>query len=128
MHLRGSISISPSMDYLEQAFDDAKYGEFSRHPYMDVLIPSLIDPGMAPPGQHVMSCFVQYAPYNLKGGWTDAQRTAFGDTVVNTLCEYAPNLRENILHRPSSYMAHTAQNSSLHAGPAVPYPGQSARE
>ncbi|RLT46488.1 MAG: NAD(P)/FAD-dependent oxidoreductase [Chloroflexi bacterium] len=99
LHLRGSISISPSMDYLERAFDDAKYGEFSRHPYMDVLIPSLIDPGMAPPGQHVMSCFVQYAPYNLKGGWTDAQRTAFGDTVVNTLCEYAPNLRENILHR-----------------------------
>ena len=61
-HLRGAISISPSLEYLERAYDDAKYGEFSRHPYMDCIIPSMIDPGMAPPGQHVMSIFVQYAP------------------------------------------------------------------
>jgi len=64
-HLRGAVSISPSYDYLERAYDDAKYGEFSRRPYMDIVIPSAIDPGMAPPGQHVMSIFVQYAP-NLK--------------------------------------------------------------
>jgi phytoene dehydrogenase-like protein len=98
-HLRGAISISPSVDYLERAFDDAKYGDFSRHPYMDVVIPSMIDPGMAPPGKHVMSIFVQYAPYELTGGWTDAKREAFGDAVVATLARYAPNLPSLILHR-----------------------------
>jgi phytoene dehydrogenase-like protein len=98
-HLRGAISISPSVDYLERAYDDAKYGEFSRHPYMDVVIPSMIDPGMAPPGKHVMSIFVQYAPYALNGGWTDAKREAFGDAVVATLARYAPNLPSLILHR-----------------------------
>jgi phytoene dehydrogenase-like protein len=98
-HLRGAISISPSVDYLERAFDDAKYGDFSRHPYMDVVIPSMIDPGMAPPGKHVMSIFVQYAPFELTGGWTDAKREAFGDAVVATLARYAPNLPSLILHR-----------------------------
>ena len=98
-HLRGAISISPSIDYLERAYDDAKYGEFSRRPYMDVIIPSMIDPQMAPPGKHVMSCFVQYAPYQLNGGWDDAKREAFGDTVIDTLAEYAPNLKSAIIHR-----------------------------
>ncbi|HET9425205.1 MAG TPA: NAD(P)/FAD-dependent oxidoreductase [Gemmatimonadaceae bacterium] len=97
--LRGAISISPTMEYVERAYDDAKYGDFSRNPYMDVVIPSLIDPGMAPPGRHVMSIFVQYAPYDVKGGWTDAKREAFGDTVVNTLSRFAPNLKSLILHR-----------------------------
>jgi phytoene dehydrogenase-like protein len=98
-HLRGAISISPSVDYLERAYDDAKYGEFSRHPYMDVVLPSMIDPGMAPPGKHVMSIFVQYAPFDVNGGWTDAKREAFGDAVVSTLARYAPNLPSQILHR-----------------------------
>jgi len=98
-HLRGAISISPSVDYLERAYDDAKYGEISRRPYMDIIIPSMLDPSMAPPGRHVMSIFVQYAPYHLNGGWSDARREAFGDTVVNTLAEYAPNLKRAILHR-----------------------------
>ena len=97
--LRGAISVSPSVDYLERAYDDAKYGEFSRRPYLDVVIPSMIDPAMAPPGQHVMSIFVQYAPYHLNGGWTEARREAFGDAVVNTLAEYAPNLKSAILHQ-----------------------------
>ena len=66
-HLRGAISISPSVDYMEQAYDDAKYGQFSRRPYIDMVIPSLTDPSVAPPGKHVMSCFVQYAPYHLQG-------------------------------------------------------------
>jgi phytoene dehydrogenase-like protein len=61
-HLRGAISISPSVDYLERAYDDAKYGDFSKRPYLDIVIPSTIDPSMAPPGKHVMSIFVQYAP------------------------------------------------------------------
>ncbi|HYV20686.1 MAG TPA: NAD(P)/FAD-dependent oxidoreductase [Verrucomicrobiae bacterium] len=100
-HLRGAISISPSMDYMEKAYDEAKYGAFSRRPYMDCVIPSLTDPSVAPPGKHVMSCFVQYAPYNLKEGpqdW-DRQREAFGDTVVDTLAERCPNIKKLILHR-----------------------------
>jgi phytoene dehydrogenase-like protein len=98
-HLRGAISISPSVDYLERAYDDAKYGNVSKHPYMDIVIPSMIDPSMAPPGRHVMSIFVQYAPYDLNGGWSDARREAFGDTVIDTLAQYAPNLKSAILHR-----------------------------
>jgi phytoene dehydrogenase-like protein len=98
-HLRGAISISPSVDYLERAYDDAKYGECSRHPYMDIIIPSMIDPHMAPPGRHVMSIFVQYAPYQVNGGWSDERREAFGDAVVDTLAQYAPNIKQAILHR-----------------------------
>ncbi|HEX2826535.1 MAG TPA: NAD(P)/FAD-dependent oxidoreductase [Burkholderiales bacterium] len=98
-HLRGAISISPSVDYLERAYDDAKYGEVSKQPYMDIVIPSMIDPSMAPPGRHVMSIFVQYVPYNVKGGWTDEKREAFGDTVIDTLAQYAPNIKSAILHR-----------------------------
>ena len=97
--LHGMIEISPSMDYVERAFDDAKYGEFSRRPYMDIDIPTTLDPSMAPPGKHVMSIFVQYAPYHLNGGWNDEQREAFGDTVINTLAEFAPNIKDLILHR-----------------------------
>ncbi len=100
-HLRGDITIAPSVAYLERAYDDAKYGAFSRRPFMDVVIPSLTDPSVAPPGKHVMSIFVQYAPYHLKGGadqWP-AQREAFGDAVVDTLAEYMPGLKNLILHR-----------------------------
>ena len=91
-HLRGAISISPSVDYMERAYDAAKYGRFSRRPYIDVVIPSLTDPSVAPPGKHVMSCFVQYAPYDLREGTWDEKREEFGDTVIQTLAEYAPNL------------------------------------
>jgi phytoene dehydrogenase-like protein len=98
-HLRGAFSISPTLEYLEQAYDDAKYGEISRRPYMDIIIPSMLDPGMAPPGKHVMSIFVQYAPYHLNGGWTDARREQLGDAVIDALAEYAPNIRSAILHR-----------------------------
>jgi phytoene dehydrogenase-like protein len=65
---RGAISISPSIDYIERAYDEAKYGQFSKNPYIDMIIPSMIDRDMAPPGHHVMSCFVQYAPYDIEGG------------------------------------------------------------
>jgi phytoene dehydrogenase-like protein len=98
-HLRGAISISPSIDYMEQAYDDAKYGRFSRRPYMDIVIPSLTDSSLAPPGKHVMSCFVQYAPYHLREGSWDNQREAFGDAVINALAEHAPNIKDIILHR-----------------------------
>ncbi|HYT82346.1 MAG TPA: NAD(P)/FAD-dependent oxidoreductase [Gemmatimonadales bacterium] len=96
---RGAFSISPSLTYVERAYDDAKYGDFSRRPYMDIVFPSVIDPGMAPPGKHVMSIFVQYAPYHLNGGWTDARRDAFGDAVIDTLEGFAPGLKSLILHR-----------------------------
>jgi phytoene dehydrogenase-like protein len=99
-HLRGAISISPSVEYMERAYDDAKYGNFSSHPYIDMVIPSLTDPSVAPPGKHVMSCFVQYAPYKLRAGlnWDD-QREAFGNAVVDTIAEYAPNFKNIILNK-----------------------------
>src|SRR5438132_5049810 len=96
-HLRGAVSISPSVDYMERAYDEAKYGRFSSRPYVDIVIPSLTDPSVAPPGKHVLSCFVQYAPYNLKGDW-DAEKEKFGDTVVDTIAEHAPNFKDIILH------------------------------
>jgi phytoene dehydrogenase-like protein len=98
-HLRGAISISPSVDYMERAYDDAKYGRYSQQPYVDMVIPSLTDPSVAPPGKHVMSCFVQYAPYRLEDGNWDDEREAFGDAVIDTVAQHAPNLKKLILHR-----------------------------
>ena len=98
-HLRGAISISPSVDHMERAYDQAKYGAFSTRPYIDMVIPTLTDPSVAPPGKHILSCFVQYAPYALASGTWDEQREAFGDTVIDTLAGFAPNIRDIILHR-----------------------------
>jgi phytoene dehydrogenase-like protein len=84
---------------MERAYDDAKYGRFSQKPYVDIVLPSLTDTSVAPPGKHVMSCFVQFAPYHLKEGTWDEQREAFGDAVVNAISEFAPNLKNIILHR-----------------------------
>src|SRR5258707_6279427 len=99
-HLRGAESISPSVEYMERAYDEAKYGRYSRQPYIDIVIPSLTDPSVAPPGKHVMSCFVQYAPYHLKeeGGW-DAHAEASADTVVDTIAQDPPDLKDIHLHR-----------------------------
>lgn len=100
-HVRGDIAIAPSISYLEKAYDEAKYGDFSKRPYLNVVIPSLSDPSVAPAGKHVMSIFVQYAPYWLKEGpdkWPE-KREAFGDAVIDTLAEYCPGLKESILHR-----------------------------
>src|SRR3981189_465111 len=85
---------------MERAYDDAKYGNFSRRPYIDCVIPSLTHPSLAPPGEHVMSCFLQYGPYTLAPGlhW-DTEKEKFGDTVINTLAEHAPNIKDIILHR-----------------------------
>jgi phytoene dehydrogenase-like protein len=100
-HLKGDIAIAPSIEYLEKAYDQAKYGEFSKRPYINMVIPSLTDPTLAPPGKHVVSCFVQYAPYHLKDGpesWPK-HKEAFGDTVVDTIEEYCPGFKNSILHR-----------------------------
>jgi phytoene dehydrogenase-like protein len=95
--LSGRIHIGPIIDYLERAFDASKYGEYSPAPYLDVSIPSILDPSMAPRGRHVMSIHVQYAPFKLRSGDWNSQREAFGDNVVNTLAQYAPDLPELIL-------------------------------
>ena len=98
--IRGMQEISPSIDYLEQAYDDAKYDDFSKRPFMGCIIPSTVDPTMAPPGKHVMSIFVQYASYNMPAyGNRDQQRDAFGNAVLDTLAEFAPNIKELILHK-----------------------------
>jgi phytoene dehydrogenase-like protein len=99
--LRGAISFSPSLDYMERAYDDAKYGRPSRRPYIDMIIPTLVDPSMAPPGKHIISCFVQYAPYHLADGsvWDDAARERFGENVIDTLEERMPGIRDLILHK-----------------------------
>ena len=90
--LRGRIHIGPEIDYLERAFDESKYGNFSPHPYLEVMIPSCTDPSFAPNGKHVMSIYMQYAPFKLKNSDWDKQRSALGETVVNTLAQYAPDL------------------------------------
>ena len=95
--LSGRIQIGYEIDYLERAFDDSKYGNFSRAPYLEATIPSVTDSSLAPAGKHVMSIYMQYAPYKLKGGDWESQRAALGETVVKTLSQYAPNLPELIL-------------------------------
>ena len=95
--LAGRIHIGPGIDYLERAFDDSKYGEFSRAPYLDISIPSILDSSLAPAGKHVMSIYMQFAPYKLKqGDWTQ-QRDPLRDTVLKTLSAYAPDLPQKIL-------------------------------
>ncbi len=96
--LSGRIHIGPEIDYLERAFDASKYGEFSASPYLDVTIPTLLDPSLAPEGKHVLSAYVQFAPFKLKTGDWDARRKDLGDTVVKTLAQYAPNLPGLIEH------------------------------
>ncbi|GAC1428813.1 MAG: NAD(P)/FAD-dependent oxidoreductase [Terriglobales bacterium] len=95
--LSGRIHIGPEIDYLERAFDESKYGKFSRNPYLEVAIPSLTDPSLAPSGKHVMSIYMQYAPFTLKGTDWERERVALGDTVVKTLGQYAPDLPSLIL-------------------------------
>jgi phytoene dehydrogenase-like protein len=95
--LSSRIHIGPEIDYLERAFDESKYGEFSKQPYLEIAIPSLTDPSLAPSGQHVMSVYMQYAPFKLKNDDWESQRKALGQTVVKTLAQYAPDLPQRIL-------------------------------
>src|SRR5205085_10992355 len=97
--LKGRIRIGPEIDYLERAFDAAKYGDFSPAPYMDITIPSLADPTLAPEGKHVLSIYVQFAPYHLQAGDWDARREEFADAVIKTLSTYVPNLSDLIIQR-----------------------------
>jgi phytoene dehydrogenase-like protein len=97
--LRGRIHIGPEIDYLERAFDESKYGNFSPHPYLEVAVPSLSDLSLAPAGKQVMSVYMQYAPYQLKDSDWASRRDALGDVVIKKLAEYAPNLPELVIGR-----------------------------
>ena len=98
-HLGGIIHIGPTLDYLERAADDAKYGRFSKRPFLEITIPTISDPTLAPAGKHVMSIWMQYAPYHLREANWNEQREALGDAVVNQVDEYAPGFKDAILHR-----------------------------
>lgn len=138
-YLRGALCIAPSLEYVERAYDDAKYGGVSRHPIFEVVIPTLTDPQLAPPGRHVMSVLVQYVPHRLAGeqssqpedrggatvlptrgptesGWTEARREALGDLVIQRLAEYAPRLPELILAREVVTPADLERELGLTAG------------
>jgi len=97
--IKGDMHLIDSIERLERAYDDWKDGIWSQDPYIDMLIPSLTDPTMAPPGKHFMSVFVQYVPPKVHGEeWTDAQRDQFGQTVINQINNYAPGFKDLILH------------------------------
>ena len=98
-HFRGFTNIGPSMDYLERAYDDAKYGWYSQHPYIDMAVQSTIDADMAPPGKHVMSCFIQYTPYKLRESDWDTEKENLGDTVQRTLESFFPGFGDLVLQR-----------------------------
>lgn len=98
-NLKGDLHFTDSVDRMERAYDDWKAGRFSRDPFQDCMIPTMIDPTMVPPGKHFMSCFVQYAPPRIAGGpWTDADRDAFRDTCLDQIEHYAPGFRNKVLH------------------------------
>ena len=96
---KGITSIGPSMDYCEKAFDDAKYGNPSEHPFLRIVYHSANDPDLAPSGKHTMSIFAQYFPYNLKKGNWDERKEEVGDNIIDTLSEYAPNIKRAVMQR-----------------------------
>jgi phytoene dehydrogenase-like protein len=95
----GRMIIAPNMDAIEFAYDDAKYGECSTNPVMEIVLPSVHDASLAPAGQHVLSAHVMYVPYQLKGGWTDAARDQICERAIDTIAQYAPRIRELIVHK-----------------------------
>ncbi len=98
-NIKGDLHFTDSIEKMEAAYDDWKAGHYSRQPFQDVMIPTLIDPTMTPPGKHFMSCFVQYAPPKIEGrDWTDADRDGFRDACLNQIEAYAPGFKSKILH------------------------------
>ena len=98
-HHHGTMHVGPSLEYLERAYDDAKYGRYSQEPILELTMPTSVDRTIAPPGKHIVSIFVQYAPYHLAEGDWDSQREAFGDRCIEVLARFAPNVPGAILHR-----------------------------
>ena len=98
--LHGTTHICPTLDTIERAYDDAKYGQPSQTPVLEITMPTTVDRTLAPPGKHLLSMFVQYAPYHLRGGeWNDAKKMVFLDRCIEVLAQYAPNIRNIILHK-----------------------------
>lgn len=97
--MRGDLHFTDSVERMERGYDDWKAGRWSADPFIDMMIPTLLDPTMAPPGKHFVSCFVQYCPPQVEGrDWTDADRDAFAETVVSQIADYSPGFRDRILH------------------------------
>ena len=97
--LRGDLHFTDTVERMERAYDDWKARRWSADPFLDMVIPTLLDPTMAPPGKHFMSCFVQYCPPKVEGrDWTDADRDAFGETVISQVADYSPGFRDRIVH------------------------------
>jgi len=99
LHHRGTIHICPDLDYIERGYDDAKFGLPSADPILECTLPSAVDPTVAPPGKHLMSMFIQYAPYHLRGRTWDAERDKFADRCFDLLNEYAPNFKQAVIDR-----------------------------
>ena len=118
--LSSRIHIGPEIDYLERAFDESKYGNFSKQPYLEVAIPSLTDPSLAPEGKHVMSIYMQYAPYKLKGSDWEKQRVPLGDTVVKTLAQYAPEFARADPEPPDHHSPGPGRNLRPHRRAHLP--------
>ena len=122
----GFINIAPSVEYMERAYDAAKYGWYSEHPYIDASIQSFIDPDMAPPGKHVMSCYVMYTPYKLKDSTWDAQAENMADRVQATMQRFFPNFNDLVLQReivtPETIEAKTGlSEGNIYAGEFFPH-------
>lgn len=113
---RGRLLIAPKMDSIEFAYDEAKYGQSSTRPVMEIVIPSLQDASLAPAGQHVLSAHVMYAPYRLKGGWDDSARKSLLQRCIDTIAHYAPGIREQIIHAEMLTPRDLEQNFNLKGG------------
>lgn len=97
--LKGDMHFTDTVERMERGYDDWKEGRFSRDPFLDMVLPTTLDPTMAPAGKHFMSCFVQYAPPKIDGrDWTDADRDAFAETVISQIADYSPGFRDRIVH------------------------------
>jgi phytoene dehydrogenase-like protein len=98
-HHKATIHVCPSMDYVDRAWEDAKHGEPSRNPLVEITIPTTYDDSLAPPGKHIISIFAQYAPYTLSTGDWDSLKDDFADRCIDAIAEYAPNFKDTIIHR-----------------------------
>jgi phytoene dehydrogenase-like protein len=93
------MHICPSVEYIERAWDDAKYGKPSQNPLIEMTIPTMYDPSLAPPGRHIMGIFLQYAPYTLRNGTWDEHREPYAERILDVIEEYCPNIRSIVLER-----------------------------
>ncbi len=94
----GIFAISPSLEYLERAWDDAKYGRSSEHPYIEAVFPTVFEPGLAPAGKHIMLCYTQFGPFELREGSWETEREAYGNSVIRTIAEYCPGFENTVEH------------------------------